>query len=170
MWGLTLDKTQTVSLLNQGCYQELGAGDFPQLLWMFPCLLSWENRRKIEPKEIPSCLIPHLLAVFNWELEILVTYSCTCWTTPTLKNLHSPKKFRVRDLKCIWSLLFICQCLSWCTKLLLNKSMALFYDLNITLMTLFPFVVFFVWIIYKLLDGDKSFINKHLKLSRANLS
>ena len=36
MWGLTLDKTQTVSLLNQGCYQELGAGDFPQLLWMFP--------------------------------------------------------------------------------------------------------------------------------------
>ena len=30
---VTLDKTQTVSLLNQGCYQELGAGDFPQLLW-----------------------------------------------------------------------------------------------------------------------------------------
>ena len=26
-----------------------------------PLLLSQENRRKIEPKEIPSCLIPHLL-------------------------------------------------------------------------------------------------------------
>ena len=26
---VTLDKTQTVSLLNQGCYQELGAKEFP---------------------------------------------------------------------------------------------------------------------------------------------
>ena len=33
-----------------------GAGDFPQLL-------SKENIRKIEPKEIPSCLIPCLLVV-----------------------------------------------------------------------------------------------------------
>ena len=28
---------------------------------------------KIKPKEIPSCLIPHLLVVFTWQLEILVT-------------------------------------------------------------------------------------------------
>ena len=28
-------------------------------------LLSKENRRKIEPKEIPSCLIPSLLVVFT---------------------------------------------------------------------------------------------------------
>ena len=32
-----------------------------------------ENRRKIEPKEIPSRLIPRLLAVFTRQLEILVT-------------------------------------------------------------------------------------------------
>ena len=39
-----------------------------------PQLLSSENRRKIEPKEIPSCLIPHLLVVFyTQQLEILVT-------------------------------------------------------------------------------------------------
>ena len=39
-----------------------------------PWLLSLENRRKIEPKEkIPSCLIPHLLVIFKWQLEILVT-------------------------------------------------------------------------------------------------
>ena len=31
-----------------------------------------ENRRKIEPKEIPSCLIPCQLAVFTQQLEILV--------------------------------------------------------------------------------------------------
>ena len=37
-----------------------------------PWLLSQENRRKIEPKEIPSCLIPLLLVVFTWQLEILV--------------------------------------------------------------------------------------------------
>ena len=36
-------------------------------------LLSKENRRKTEPKEIPSCLIPRLLVVFTWQLEILVT-------------------------------------------------------------------------------------------------
>ena len=32
-----------------------------------------ENRRKIEPKEIPSRLIPRLLVVFTRQLEILVT-------------------------------------------------------------------------------------------------
>ena len=38
-----------------------------------PQLLSKENRRKIEPKEIPSCLIPRPLVVFTRQLEILVT-------------------------------------------------------------------------------------------------
>ena len=38
-----------------------------------PWLLSQENRRKIEPKEIPSCLIPCLLVLFTGQLEILVT-------------------------------------------------------------------------------------------------
>ena len=47
--------------------------DFPRLLRTWPQLLSWENRRKIEPKEIPSCLIPRLLVVFTWQLEIVVT-------------------------------------------------------------------------------------------------
>ena len=32
-----------------------------------------ENRRKIEPKEIPSRLIPRRLVVFTQQLEILVT-------------------------------------------------------------------------------------------------
>ena len=40
---------------------------------MAPGLLSEENRRKIEPKELPSCLIPRILAVFTQQLEILVT-------------------------------------------------------------------------------------------------
>ena len=38
-----------------------------------PWLLSLENRRKIEPRETPSCLIPCLLVIFTWQLEILVT-------------------------------------------------------------------------------------------------
>ena len=38
-----------------------------------PRLLLLENRRKIEPKEIPSCLIPRLLVVITRQLEILVT-------------------------------------------------------------------------------------------------
>ena len=36
-------------------------------------LVAQENRRKIEPKEIPSCLISCLLVVFIRQLEILVT-------------------------------------------------------------------------------------------------
>ena len=38
-----------------------------------PGQLLLENRRKIEPKEIPSRLIPRLLVVFTRQLEILVT-------------------------------------------------------------------------------------------------
>ena len=38
-----------------------------------PWLLSLENRRKIEPRETPSCLIPGPLVVCTWQLEILVT-------------------------------------------------------------------------------------------------
>ena len=38
-----------------------------------PQLLSLENRRKIEPNKIPSCLIPRLLVVFTQQLEILLT-------------------------------------------------------------------------------------------------
>ena len=45
---------------------KIQAGDFPRLL-------SMENKRKIEPKETPSCLIHPLLVVFTRELEILVT-------------------------------------------------------------------------------------------------
>ena len=49
-----------------------------------PQLLLLENRRKLEPKEIPSCFTPRLLVVFTWQLEILVTtlllgiYTCLC--------------------------------------------------------------------------------------------
>ena len=39
----------------------------------FGRLLLLDNRRKIEPKEIPSRLIPRLLVVFTRQLEILVT-------------------------------------------------------------------------------------------------
>ena len=42
-----------------------------------------ENRRKIQPKEIPSCMIPRLLVVFTWQLEIVVT---TLATVPHLPN------------------------------------------------------------------------------------
>ena len=44
-----------------------------------PRLLLLENRRKIEPKEIPSCLIPRLLVVFSRQLEILVTTLTNVW-------------------------------------------------------------------------------------------
>ena len=50
-----------------------GPGKNPWLLreWLPATLL--ENRRKLEPKEIPSRLIARLLVVFTRQLEILVT-------------------------------------------------------------------------------------------------
>jgi len=47
-----------------------GPGIFPGYYECGPWLLLLENRRKIEPKEIPSCLIPRLLVVFTLQLEI----------------------------------------------------------------------------------------------------
>ena len=53
-----------------------GPGIFPGYYGCGPWLLLLENRRKIEPKEIPSCMIPRLLVVFTRQLEILVTTLC----------------------------------------------------------------------------------------------
>ena len=39
----------------------------------FPNYSTWLLATFMEPKEIPSCLIPCLLVVFNQQLEILVT-------------------------------------------------------------------------------------------------
>ena len=50
-----------------------GPGISPSYYECGPQLHLLENRRKIEPNEIPCCLIPHLLVVFTWQLEILVT-------------------------------------------------------------------------------------------------
>ena len=50
-----------------------GPGISPSYYERLPRLLSKENERKIEPKEIPSCLIPRLVVVFTRQLEILVT-------------------------------------------------------------------------------------------------
>ena len=50
-----------------------GQGFPPANKKVSPWLLSWENRREMEPKEISSCLIPDLFVVFTQQLEILVT-------------------------------------------------------------------------------------------------
>ena len=43
-----------------------GRGSPPATMNVAPRLLSFENKRKTEPKEIPSCLIPRLIVVFTW--------------------------------------------------------------------------------------------------------
>ena len=51
----------------------MGAGDFPWLLRTWPPATFIGKQKKIEPKEIPSCLISRLLVVFTQQLKILVT-------------------------------------------------------------------------------------------------
>ena len=65
----------------------LRAGDrrfLPATMSVAPVFFYW----KIEPKEIPSCLIPCLLFVFTWQLEILLTslYLHCSWKA-TIKTL-----------------------------------------------------------------------------------
>ena len=49
-----------------------GPGIIPNYYECDLWLISLENRRKIEPKEIPRCLIPRLLVVYTQRLKILV--------------------------------------------------------------------------------------------------
>ena len=48
-------------------------GPSPSFYECGPGLLLLEDRRKLEPKETPQCLIPCLLVVFTRQLEILAT-------------------------------------------------------------------------------------------------
>ena len=71
-------KTVNIILLLEMLFSGLslragGPGILPGYQEKGPLLLLLENRRKIEPKEIPCRLIPRLLVVFTWELENLVT-------------------------------------------------------------------------------------------------
>ena len=61
------------NLLFRAVIKRRGPGISPSYYERLPRLLSKENERKIEPKEIPSCLIPRLVVVFTRQLEILVT-------------------------------------------------------------------------------------------------
>ena len=67
---LTVEKTGHY----QGSVIKRREPEFPPCYYeRFPRLLSKENKRKIELKEILSCLIPRLLVLFTRQLEILVT-------------------------------------------------------------------------------------------------
>ena len=59
--------------MHRGVIKRWGPGISPSYYEHGPWLLSKENKRKIDPTETPSCLIPRLLVVFTRQLEILVT-------------------------------------------------------------------------------------------------
>ena len=58
----------------QGChFTGRGCGFPPATKNEAPGYFHRKTGEPIEPKEIPSCLIPLLLVVFMWQIEILVT-------------------------------------------------------------------------------------------------
>lgn len=66
-------KTKVTSTVR-AVIKRQGPGISPGYYDCGPWLISKESSRKIEPKETPSCLIPHLLPiVFTHQLELLVT-------------------------------------------------------------------------------------------------
>ena len=93
-----------------------GPGIFPGYWESGPRLLLLENRRKIEPKEIPSRLIPCLLVVFTRQLEILVT-TLNSISVCALAFLHFsslvPDNVLLETPKCSWHNVIIWQ-LNFC--------------------------------------------------------
>ena len=75
MYPTKIDKKKTkVTSTVRAVIKRQRPGISPGYYDCGPWLISKENSRKIEPKETPSCLIPHLLpVVFTRQLEILVT-------------------------------------------------------------------------------------------------
>ena len=63
-------------------------GIFPGYHECGPWLLLSENGRKIEPKEVPNCLIPRLLVIFTRQLEI-----CVSTLNARGKQIHSVSLF-----------------------------------------------------------------------------
>ena len=78
--ALFLKKASSFPIQNRAVIKSGGLQILPSYNACGPRLLSLEQRRKIDPKEIPSCLIPCLLVVFTRQLENLVTnpaeYAC----------------------------------------------------------------------------------------------
>ena len=71
--SFNVQDASSLTMQNRAVIKSRGPGIFPSYYECGPWLLSLGNRRKIDPREIPRCLIPHLLVVFTQQLEILVT-------------------------------------------------------------------------------------------------
>ena len=67
------DSECIIYVISKAVIKRLGQGISPGYYERGRPLLSMEKRRKIEPKETLSCLIPCHFVVFTWQLEILVT-------------------------------------------------------------------------------------------------
>ena len=58
---------------HQGCHQGLGAGISPGYYEHDPSYFHVGNKKKMEPKELPSQSIHRLLTAYTGQLEIFVT-------------------------------------------------------------------------------------------------
>ena len=66
---------------------------------VFPGYFHAKNRRKTEPKEIPSFLIPCLLAVFTRQLKILGTSLTFIVDTDNVKVIEKAKKVKKANIQ-----------------------------------------------------------------------
>ena len=71
--GLTITICNKITVSNMAVIKTQGPGISTGYYERDPHLLSWENWRKVEPKEIPSSLIPHLLVMLTRRLKILAS-------------------------------------------------------------------------------------------------
>ena len=75
-------RNNVVSVVIRAVNKSRGPGISPGHYECDPRLLLLENRRELEPKDTPRCLIPRLLVVFTRQLEILTT------TLPYYARIH----------------------------------------------------------------------------------
>ena len=108
MWKIYSRTTKNWIRAWRGLYRAVtkrrGPGIFPGYYERGPRLLSKENGKKIERKEIPSCLILRLLFVFAWQLEILVTTLIMgTWRGLWVSTVNRRDKHIMRMWKCKYS-------------------------------------------------------------------
>ena len=79
--------------MTQGHQGPGGEQRFPSATWVveYDSRLLFKDRGKIEPKKIPSCLIPYQLVVCTWQLEIFSNSPMTILREAMTRYSHTGK-------------------------------------------------------------------------------
>ena len=90
--------------MTQGHQGPGGEQRFPSATWVaeYDSRLLFKDRGKIEPKKIPSCLIPYQLVVCTWQLEIFSNAPMTILREAMTRYSHTGKPVEGIETRVRW--------------------------------------------------------------------